>query len=99
AWLWNNADNDDVILAAGGCEWTPALGIASATTGVPAILGWAGHERQWRIGDEEALATLPERTSAITTLFANPDDPVADQYDVTLMFIGRAATVGPADPN
>lgn len=93
-WLWNNATEDDVLLAAGGCEWYSAIGRPSAASGVPSIIGWAGHERQWHLGDDEILDQLPERVAAIYSLFARPTDELLDEYGVTLIFIGRTETQG-----
>jgi len=93
-WLWENASEEDVMLAAGGCEWYAELGRPSAASGVPSIIGWDGHERQWHLGDEEIVNQLPERIEAVNSLFARPTDEVLDAYDVTLIFIGRTETDG-----
>jgi YYY domain-containing protein len=93
-WLWDNGSSDDVILSAGGCEWYSVIGRPSAASGVPAIIGWAGHERQWHLGDDEILSQFPERVQAIRNLYARPTDDLLDEYGVTLMFIGNTETEG-----
>ncbi len=87
-WLWENASPDDVVLAAGGCEFTNSVGITAAGSGVPTILGWQGHEIQWHLGQPGFAAGLMERTSAINALWAEPDPALLDEYGVTLIFIG-----------
>jgi uncharacterized membrane protein len=61
-WLAGVASDDDVIVEAPGCAYQSLDGVpmnrASAFTGVPALLGWANHERQWRRGEFEDLNGL-----------------------------------------
>ena len=93
-WLWDNASEEDVLLAAGGCEWNPVIGRPAAASGVPSIIGWDGHETQWHLGDQEILSQIPERVDAIRDLFAMPTADLLDEYGVTLIFIGRSETQG-----
>ena len=48
-WLAAEASPDDGVLEAVGPDYSDHGRIAAAT-GVPTVLGWAGHERQWRGG-------------------------------------------------
>ena len=48
-WLRAEASQDDGLLEAVGPDYSDH-GRISAATGVPTVLGWAGHERQWRGG-------------------------------------------------
>ncbi len=93
-WLWDNGSSDDVILAAGGCEWYSVIGRPSAASGVPAIIGWTGHERQWHLGDDDILSQFPERVQAVRNLYARPTDELLDEYGVSLIFIGNTETQG-----
>jgi YYY domain-containing protein len=56
AWLNDNAPSGSVVLETVGADYS-AFGHAriSTFTGLPAVLGWPGHERQWghRIGTRE----------------------------------------------
>lgn len=100
-WMLENAGPNDVILTTGGGEWDSAVGRISSGSGVPAIIGWIGHERQWHLGDEEMLASLPERISDIDAMFAQPPDPaLLDKYGVTYIYIGPNELYGtPQDTN
>lgn len=94
-WLWENADDNDVILAAGGGEWDNGVGRISSGSGVPMIIGWTGHERQWHLGDEEMLGSFSERISDIDAMFAGPPDPeLLDKYGVTFIYIGPIELYG-----
>ena len=93
-WLYDNASADDVVLAAGGCEFTRSVGITAAGSGIPTILGWQGHENQWHLGQPGFQAELAARTEAINALWEDPDPALLDEYGVTLIFIGPLETDG-----
>ena len=46
-WLRANGSSSDVVLEAVGGQYSE-FGRISASTGIPTVLGWAGHELQWR---------------------------------------------------
>jgi uncharacterized membrane protein len=95
-WLWDNAGSDDVLLAAGGCAYRAPIGFPAAASGVPAILGWDNHERQWHLADPDIMDTLTQRTGDIAALFDTPTEELLDRYGVTLIYIGRPETQGVA---
>jgi YYY domain-containing protein len=98
SWLLDNADEDDVILAAGGGEWDFEIGRLSSGSGVPAVIGWHGHEAQWHLGDPAFQASLLTRVADITTLYSAPPTPeLLDRYGVTLIYIGPTETQGTGD--
>lgn len=96
AWLLDNAVEDDVILTAGGGEWANPIGRVSSGSGVPALVGWAGHEEQWHLGEDGFRAeVIVPRVDAIRRLYDGP--PAAellDRYGVTLIYIGPTETQG-----
>ncbi len=88
-WLLANADDDDVILTAGGGEWDSAVGRLSGGSGVPTIIGWTGHERQWHLGDDAVLSELPQRITDIDAMYASPPSAeLLEKYGVTLIYVG-----------
>lgn len=97
-WLWENGTNDDVVLTAGGCAYYAPIAFPSAASGVPAIIGWDNHERQWHLGDENINAEIVDRVAAVNDLFARPTDEVLDVYGVTLIFVGRVELEGVPGP-
>jgi len=59
----------------------------STYTGMPAVLGWPGHEAQWRDG-----TLLGSRESDIETLDSTPDwsttKSIIDRYDIRYIVVG-----------
>ncbi|HUE76171.1 MAG TPA: DUF2298 domain-containing protein, partial [Chloroflexota bacterium] len=47
-WLNENVAGTPVIVEATGGSYRPEFGRISAATGLPTLLGWEGHELQWR---------------------------------------------------
>lgn len=92
-WLQANARPDDVLLEAAGCAYQPISRVpfnrVSAFTGVPTVLGWGGHERQWRAGQPELIDAIPERERDVARAFADPDGDAIERYGVTLLYVGR----------
>ncbi len=102
-WLLANAAPDAVVLEAVGPEWGYA-GRVSAATGRPTLLGWDGHELQWRGGDAAALAEVNglraedgtvlvrPRREVVEEIYQTPSAAVArrllDQYGVDYIFLG-----------
>lgn len=95
-WLLENTDEDDVILTAGGGEWESAIGRVPGGSGVPAIMGWAGHENQWRLGHEGYIEEREQRVNDILALYDGtpPEEEILDRYGVTLIYIGPTETNG-----
>ena len=84
-WLRSEATQDDGLLEAVGPDYSDH-GRISAATGVPTVLGWAGHERQWRGGS----TALEGREEAVQRIYQG--DPRAAellaQFDVTYVVVG-----------
>jgi len=93
-WLWKHADEDDVMLAAGGCEWAGAVSRTASASGVPSLLGWPGHERQWHLGEEGIEARLAARAEAISSLGTEIDPALVDRFGITLIYLGPAEVNG-----
>ncbi len=89
-WLNENVGGAPVILETPGSGGSSYVyeGRVSALTGLPTLLGWAGHEGQWRGSDTIQNARAPD----IETIY-NTRDPLTarsllDQYDVTYVYVG-----------
>jgi YYY domain-containing protein len=93
-WLRDNGTTDDVILAAGGCDWVDQMGRASAGSGVPMLIGWYGHEWQWHLGDQAQIDELVARASAIPELYDTLSPELLDKYGITLLYIGDVEESG-----
>jgi YYY domain-containing protein len=89
-WLNTNVEGRPVILETPGDQHKAYVyeGRVSALTGLPTVLGWAGHERQWR-GTYDVQA---RREQDLEQLFTNTDPAQTEtllvRYDVTYVYIG-----------
>jgi len=97
AWLNAHEDGDQVIVEAAKYDEYTHLGRVSAFTGLPTLLGWGGHELQWRINWLSAPAkgdVLGQRLDAVTQIYTNPDKATVkrllQQYSVRLIYVGAA---------
>jgi YYY domain-containing protein len=90
-WLRANVRSDDVVLEAAGCSYGSVEGIpdsrASAFTGVPTVIGWGGHESQWRRGTAE-VDQIGGRQRDVALLYEEPTAALLDRYGVTLIYVG-----------
>jgi len=87
-WLRENIAGSPVLLEAVGGQYSQ-YGRIAASTGLPTVLGWAGHEYQWR-GDTPEPG---EREPAIRAIYSQPDWPstelLLDQYGVSYVYVGQ----------
>lgn len=86
-WLRENVNGSPVITEAIGGQYS-GYGRVSANTGLPTLLGWAGHEYQWRGDTPEPAAREP----VIRAIYSQPDiDSVRnflDEYNVQYIYVG-----------
>ncbi len=91
-WLRANARPNDVVLEAAGCSYQPngelPFNRAAAYTGVPDVIGWDNHERQWRGGQPALIDQIPVRQRDVASMFSDPRSPLIDRYGVTLLYDG-----------
>jgi YYY domain-containing protein len=93
-WLVANRKENDVLLEGPGCSYTVNFGVPTgrlaAYSGVPNVIGWTGHERQWRGGQPDLKAEIAEREAAAQQLYADPlNIELLDRYGVTLLYVGK----------
>lgn len=91
AWLAANARQGDVLVEVPGCAYGTAYGVPwnrfSAFTGVPALLGWENHERQWRRGDPDLDTMLgTARQSAVSWLRGDPGQALQTEIPRFVIF-------------
>ena len=86
-WLRANVEGAPVVLEATGGSYT-YYGRISVHTGLPTLLGWGGHELQWRGNYEEPGKREPD----IEALYTSPDQGVTssllDKYDISYVYVG-----------
>ena len=86
-WFQENVDGAPVVLEAVGGQYTRGGRIA-AHTGLPTVLGWAGHQYQWR-GEtpEPAQREVDVRTAYTSTSWAETQ-AILDRYGVKYLVVG-----------
>ena len=103
AWLKQNAPPDAAIVEAVG-EWSD-WGLVSRSTGLPTIVNWLGHQKQWRGGWEVFDADKPDisralrdkyfddRTAEVERIYTTLDPAEAQiilyKYDIDYVYIGQ----------
>jgi len=87
AWLQENAPLGAVMLEATGGSYTEYNWI-SAHTGIPTLLGWGGHELQWRGNYDEPGRREPE----IARIYQSPDAAetraLLEGYRIDYVYLG-----------
>ncbi len=88
-WLEQNAEPGAVVLEAVGGQYSYYARVSMAT-GIPTVLGWPGHERQWRGARYAELAGTREED--ILRIYQTPSIDLAQgllqRYNVTYIFVG-----------
>ena len=89
-WLRENAPPDAVILEApaDGADAYKYEGRISALTGRPALLGWGGHENQWRGSFDEPARRHPDIETLYNGLDLQKTLTLLDKYDITYVYVG-----------
>jgi YYY domain-containing protein len=87
AMMWLRAAPDGVVAESIGGSYS-GYGRISIYTGLPTVLGWPGHESQWRDG-----ALQGSRDSDIETLYTTPDwvpsQEIIDRYNIRYIVVGN----------
>ncbi|MFB0546143.1 MAG: DUF2298 domain-containing protein, partial [Anaerolineae bacterium] len=87
-WLDENVKGAPVIVEATGCQYCERSRV-SAWTGLPTVLGWPGHERQWRGDNIEAGRREPD----VAAIYQGPNlvkvKELLAEYDVQYVYVGQ----------
>lgn len=88
-WLRQNIDGSPVIVEAVGGQYS-GFGRISANTGIPTLLGWAGHQYQWRGPSTSEPAV---RDQVVRDIYTQPDwlftADLLDGYGVSYIVVGN----------
>jgi uncharacterized membrane protein len=90
AWLNENVEGAPIILETpgGGASSYVYEGRVSALTGLPTLLGWAGHEGQWRGSYEVQGAREPDILTIYNTLDPQAAEALLRDYGVSYVYVG-----------
>ncbi len=87
AMQWLGGQPDGVLTEAVGGSYSDYARV-STRTGMPTVLGWPGHEGQWRGGYTE----VGSRESDVRQIYSNTDWPAVDfylqKYDIRYVYFG-----------
>ena len=85
-WLRDTAEYGTMVEAVGDAY--SAYGRVSAATGLPTILGWPGHEHQWRGSTE----LLDGRAEDVAQIYQSQDAdtlrPLLEKYNIRYIYLG-----------
>ncbi|MDP2954017.1 MAG: DUF2298 domain-containing protein, partial [Chloroflexota bacterium] len=87
AWVRANTQGDEVLVEAVGPDYSEYARV-STQTGLATLLGWVGHEAQWR----EGFAEGSPRQEAIEAIYTSGDPPrvkaLLEKYGADYLYIG-----------
>jgi hypothetical protein len=55
---------------------------------VPTVIGWTGHESQWRSGDDALRAEIGARRDEVHAFYQNPTIAFIDRYGIDFVYYG-----------
>ncbi len=93
AWVRANVPSDAIVLEAPSeGSYDPKYSRISTATGRPTLIGWRGHEDQWRGGEPEVRAKLSKIFDDAATIYTTADGDQArqliDQYGIAYVYVG-----------
>lgn len=93
-WLNSHVQGSPVIVEAVGPDYSN-YGRVSAFTGLPTLMGWAGHEYQWRVNwlnDPAQSAQFDRRGKDVDAVYTNTDATavlsVLARYQAQYLYVG-----------
>jgi YYY domain-containing protein len=90
SFAWLQSAPYGVVLEATGGQYQPNYARAGTFSGQPTVLGWAGHEGQWRGGYTE----VGSRDQDIRTMYESPDwtetKALLERYQVRYIYIANS---------
>ena len=87
-WLNQNVTGAPVILEAPGQSYRAETSRVSAFTGLPTVLGWGGHELQWRGNYDEAGRREPDIKKIYTTRDERETLTLLNKYAISYVYVG-----------
>lgn len=83
-------DQYSLVEAMGEVAYNPRYGRVSALSGIPTLLGWPNHERQWRGNtyDRTAGTRLDDIARLYNTTDWNEVQNIVKKYDIRYIFVG-----------
>lgn len=90
-----NPNFRDTMLEATGQDWVD-YSLVSTFSSFPTVMGWSGHEIQWRGGNSATLAEVAQRTYDVETIYSTLDvnqaKALLKKYKVKYVYVGSIET-------
>ena len=86
-WLNENVEGAPVILETTGGSYSE-YGRVSSQTGLPTLLGWGGHELQWRGNYDEAGKREPDIQNLYESFDPDLTLTLLDKYGIKYVYVG-----------
>lgn len=87
-WLRENGTADDIVLESVGGQYS-AHARVSAHTGLSTLLGWAGHQYQWRGSTPEPAAREPVVAQIYEQTRWDGIPELLNAYDIDYIYVGQ----------
>jgi len=90
-WLRNAAPgvvSEAVSPTGGSYQWPPGYARVSTLSGLPGVLGWTGHESQWRGGAEEMGTRQPDLIQLFCSRNIDETMAIVEKYNIRYIFLG-----------
>ncbi len=86
-WLNENVSGTPAILEVSGGSFTE-YGRVSSRTGLPTLLGWGGHELQWRGNYDEPGRREPDINAIYSSTDTQSVLTLLEKYGITYVYVG-----------
>ncbi len=84
------AQGQDFVIAEGiGNDYDAAVARVSASTGLPTVLGWRGHEDQWRGSDKPRAGRVEDIDKLYTTTSTDEMRQIIEKYGISYIVVGE----------
>jgi uncharacterized membrane protein len=90
SWLQRTASPQQVVLEAIGDDYQTNGTIISTFTGLPTVMGWGGHEGQWRPNDAEVTQRIKDVKTLYSTTSVTLARHLLQKYNVKYVLVGEA---------
>jgi YYY domain-containing protein len=87
-WLIRHATGTPTEMEATGGEYDTRFARISTFTGLPTVMGWAGHEFQWRGADPDIQRRVDDIKTVYTTSDVSEAQSLLRQYGVRYVIVG-----------
>jgi uncharacterized membrane protein len=90
-WLRNAAHGvvaEAVSPTGGSYQWPPGYARISTLSGLPGVLGWTGHESQWRGGAEEMGTRQPDLIQLYCSRNIDEKMAIIEKYNIRYIYLG-----------